>query len=404
MPPHSTRSWSDSLDGGSGDDSLEGGSGNDHLAGGTGADLLYGGDGDDLLDGGAGTNLLDGGSGDDRLVLHGLQDAVTEAPSGPEAGGNDTLVVSDSFADSVRTLLPDVSADGSTTFVLGTPDLAAFPRDVTGFRLQIDPDIENIRLEGGAAHDIVAGGDADRVLAGNAGANLIYAGGGDDMLDGGAGNDQLHGGLGNDVLTGGQGADMLYGGGGDDTYVVGLAEGPDRIFDLEGSNTVRLTGCDPGRFTAHLDGNDLVLGQDDRVLATIDDYAKGAAGHFAGVDFGHGIAPLDQFLPHGVASEASEAAPRDWLADFLATQPAGGDHAGSEAAAPATDAVAAMAADAAALFPHPDVMPDLIVGPDDLWLPVEPANPASLAGQPAPADDARAEAGHHAHSARDLPS
>ena len=286
-------------------------------------DQLAGGSGDDYLDGGPGTDLLGGGTGHDVLVLADIRDAATELPLGADSGGNDTVVVTDGYGSSLASALP--ATGGKATFVLGRPDLASFPHDVAAFHQQIDPDIENIRLEGSGAHDVV-GDDRDSIIIGNAGANHLYGGGGADHIDGGAGGDWIHGGGGddwilggdgNDWIDGGDGADTLYGGAGDDTFVLGLHEGQDRVFDHEGHNALILKGgADPGGLTAELQGNDLVLTHADQVIATVQDYAH-HADSFTGIDLGQGLRPLDDFIVHQPEPALAHADSADWLADYL---------------------------------------------------------------------------------------
>ncbi len=205
---------------------------------------------------------------------------------------------------------------GRATFVLGRPDIGQFPADVAGFRQQIDPDIENIRLEGNRAHDVV-GDDRASLIIGNAGANRIHAAGGDDSVLGGAGNDWIDGGDGDDWLDGGQGADTLYGGAGDDVFVFGLHEDGDMIFDHEGRNTLRVAGADPAKLQLEMQGEDLVVRHDGAVLATVDGYAT-HADNYAGIDLGDGVRPMSDFMPDPGAGMASAAlAAEDWLADYV---------------------------------------------------------------------------------------
>ena len=314
----------DTLLGGAGDDRLEGNAGDDQLDGGTGDDTLLGGAGDDTLDGGGGNDFLNGGQGIDRLaggtgneilVLADVRDAVTELGLGSDAGGNDTVVVADSYAKSLATALSGTG--GRATFVLGRPDVSHFPTDVAGFRQQIDPDIENIRLEGNAAHDIVAD-DHGSLIVGNNGANHVYAGGGDDAIYGSGGDDFIDAGDGNDWLDGGLGDDHLYGGGGDDVYALGLQESSDVVFDHEGRNTLRIAGADPGRLSLDLRGDDLLVTHDGTLLATVKDYA-GHADNIAGVDLGQGVRPVSDFMatPHATAAGIEG----DWLADHMPPSP-----------------------------------------------------------------------------------
>src|SRR4051812_12025656 len=263
------------------------------------------------------------GTGDEILILADVRDAVTELPLGIDGGGNDTIVVAESYAQSLKEALP--ATHGQAAFVLGRTDIAHFPTDVASYRQQIDPDIENIRLEGHAKHDVVAD-DRANIIVGNDGDNHLYGGGGGDHLFGGAGADWLHGGAGddwieggagNDWIDGGPGSDTIYGGGGDDTFVLGLHEEGDRIFDDQGRNTLKVAGADPGQLSAAMHGNDLVLTHADQVLATIDDYAHHAA-NFAGVDLGQGLRPIADFVAQPSAALSAQAAPGgDWLAEFV---------------------------------------------------------------------------------------
>jgi Ca2+-binding RTX toxin-like protein len=410
----------DRLEGGGGNDWLEGGGGNDTLQGGTGDDLLEGGDGDDLADGGEGDDRLLGGTGADRLLGWSGADQLTGGPgydrleggAGDDilvmddpfdtvreltpavAGGNDTLVVTDGYGTGLARSLPTLAPDGRATFVLGEIDPATFPHGLAGYRQAVDPEIENIRLEGGIGHDIVAGGGAN-VLEGNAAANRLYGGGGDDRLLGNGGDDWL---------DGGSGADTLYGGGGDDVFVLGLHEAaPDRIFDHEGANTLRLEGADPSLLHAVRQGADLVLSLGDRTVATIQDHAT-HADHFTGIDLGQGLRPLETFLsgsPTTAAAPATAAAASDWLAGFLPPSPAEAasladpwtltpaEGAAPSPLGPAADEAGLGGADlggpgapeaaflqVSGLEPAP--LPDGGVIGGDLWLPLDPLPDAAL--------------------------
>jgi len=375
----------DVLEGGSGDDTLEGGTGDDALEGGSGDDTLGGGSGDDTLTGGSGSDRLDGDTGNDVLVLDDPTDVVKELGLGSDSGGDDTIVVKESYAQGLAKALPALSPDGRATLVLGTPDPASFPQGLPAYRQQIDPDIEHVRLEGSAPHAIV-GSDAANILEGNLGANRIYGGGGDDQIHGDSGDDWLEGGAGDDWLEGGDGADQLYGGAGDDVFVLGLQESGDHIFDFEGQNRLHLSIADPDAVGAELQDGNLLVKIGNLTVATVHDYAE-HADNFAGIDLGEGVRPfadlLDQPAPTASAAEA------DWLAAFLPSS--------SEQAEPATladpwsfteaelagadDAAATVepgeptalspTAGAAAPASTPDfTVPDLSGG--DFWLPVDP--------------------------------
>ena len=372
-------SGDDLLEGGAGDDLLDGGTGDDTLLGGGGDDVLLGGGGDDFLNGGAGIDRLAGGTGNEILVLADVRDALTELGLGADAGGNDTVVVIDSYSKSLAAALS--GSGGRATFVLGRPDVAHFPTDVAGFRQQIDPDIENIRLEGSARHDIVAD-DHGSLIVGNDGANHIYAGGGDDAVYGGGGNDFIDAGAGNDWLDGGLGDDTLYGGAGDDVYVLGLQESGDLIFDHEGHNSLRLIGADPARLSLDLRGNDLLVTHAGKVVATVLDYAS-HPDSMAGIDLGQGVRPLSDFTADHGAMAAQSAAPADWLADYapapglaepLPEPWAGLDHGDAEPVAAPEAPVQTVAAVTAPLASGLGALPADHAAAD-LWQPMDDSPP-----------------------------
>jgi Ca2+-binding RTX toxin-like protein len=359
----------DVLDGGAGNDQLAGGSGNDQLAGGSGDDQLAGGSGNDVLAGGTGSDRLNGETGNDVLVLDDPRDAVKELGIGIDGGGSDTIVVADGYARELAQALPGLSPDGRATFVLGTPDAATFPQGLAPYRQQIDPDIENLRLEGSAGHDVF-GSDKGNVIEGNLGANHLYGAGGDDFLYGDGGDDWLDGGSGNDWLDGGAGIDTLHGGAGNDVFVLGLHEGGgDQIFDFEGVNSLRLSTADPDAVGVTLQGDDLLVTMNGRTLATIHDYAN-HADNYAGIDLGEGIRPFDSFLgqPEAAAAPASAAATADWLAGFLPEADSGSTAAAPDAVVdggPGLTSAAGAPPAATVAF----TVPDLTAGGGDFWLP-----------------------------------
>ena len=383
-------SGDDLLAGGSGDDLLDGGSGDDELLGGAGDDHLLGGGGNDFLNGGSGIDRLKGGTGNEILVLADVRDALSELGLGSDTGGNDTVVVADSYGASLATALGGTG--GRATFVLGRPEASEFPTGLAGFRQQIDPDIENIRLEGGKAHDVV-GDDRASLILGNDGANRLHAGGGDDSVLGGGGADWIDGGDGDDWLDGGLGPDTIYGGGGDDVFVFGLHEDGDLIFDHEGRNTLRIAGADPAKVQAGMQGDDLVVTHDGAVLATVDGYAA-HADNYAGIDLGQGVRPISDFMADpGAAVARAQAADGDWLAGYVAepggvAEPLPEPWSGMEAewADQPADIVAKFEASPAGDIPgdaafQPGLAAfDASPAASDLWLPVD-----DMAGLPAEA-------------------
>jgi Ca2+-binding RTX toxin-like protein len=313
----------DLLDGGADDDQLSGGDGSDSLFGGTGHDQLDGGTGNDAVDGGTGADRLLGGGGDDRLIIDTPDDRALEGGYGygGDGGGSDTIQVQDSFGDQ------------AVTFVFGSDD-DALPGGVASFRQQVDPDIENLVLNGSVGHDAL--GDArNNSLIGNAGDNALYGSAGDDflngrsgrdLLNGGLGDDELQGGLGDDILAGSSGADRLYGGdgddllsgglgndqlygaAGDDTFAIGLHDSAaDTVFDHEGANHIRLEGVTDQTVEAAIVDDDLYLIVDDNPIAVVDGYV-GHEDSFAGVDLGNGIVGVEQLLAQQASGLSEEGA------------------------------------------------------------------------------------------------
>lgn len=395
----------DWLEGGADDDRLDGGAGNDTVDGGSGNDQLAGGSGDDKLTGGEGHDRLGGDTGDDILVLDDPTDTAKEMGLGVDLGGVDTIVVADSYAQGLAKALPGLSPDGRATFVMGQADAATFPQGLAPYRQQIDPDIENIRLEGRAAHDVV-GSNGANVIEGNLGANELFGRGGDDHILGDAGEDWLHGGDGDDWLDGGDGGDMLYGGGGDDVFVLGLHESIDQVFDHEGSNRLHLSTGEPDRVAVELRGSDLAVTLDGRTLALVRDYA-GHEDAYAGIDLGDGVRSFDSLMADPAAGATTLAAGDDWLAGYLPGDAAAADPlvepwsaagielsaedvAGSGQAQGIGPGHGADGSGAEAAMPA--YLPAAFAGADfaggDLWLPSDPIGDPSLA---MPAETAREE-------------
>jgi len=75
-----------------------------------------------------------------------------------------------------------------------------------------------------------------RIIAGTEASDSIIGGTQTDIVFGNGGHDTLYGNAGNDLLIGGLGTDRLEGGADDDTYMFGLADGNDTIFDSIGTS------------------------------------------------------------------------------------------------------------------------------------------------------------------------
>jgi Ca2+-binding RTX toxin-like protein len=296
-------SGDDLVDGGNGNDTLDGGTGHDSLYGGNGLDTLSGGEGNDTLDGGLGHDTMVGGGGKDILVVDDIHDLTFENHDGADGGGIDMIDITQGYSDSLRHELPDLSPDGTATFVLGSAVGVTLPVGVNDYVQQVQPDIESIRLSGDIGHDVLGDGRDNRII-GNDGDNRLFGGAGDDTIQAGDGHDYLYG---------GEGHDLLYGEGGDDVFVLGLHDSAvDTVFDHAGVNTLRLAGADPAKLGASLLDGDLHLGYDGKEIAVVQGYT-GHEASFAGIDLGGGTRSLGDFIGKGVFTTADG----DILGDYL---------------------------------------------------------------------------------------
>lgn len=127
-------------------------------------------------------------------------------------------------------------------------------------------------LYGGPGNDTLNGGHREDYLWGGPGA---------DTLNGGAGQDDLRGEDGNDVLNGGTGDDYVNGHAGDDDLIGDLGNdkldggtGRDRVDGSAGIDEISYWRHSAG-VTVTLDGaaNDGMAGENDNVLATVEDIA-----------------------------------------------------------------------------------------------------------------------------------
>lgn len=254
----------DLLVGGLGNDYLEGDEGDDSLVGNSGDDFLLGGAGDDLLDGAGGsdTYLLEAGDGNDWILDLATTARFTDISDidtiqSLQAAGELNLVIFNlgiSLADVVLT-----AAAGNLVI---KNDSAGVQLHIAGF----DP-VDALGL-----HSVKAFAFIEMVppapdqppepvfsilsyvqllaqgfdFVGTGAADVLYGTNLDDRFDGGAGDDVLQGDAGND------------------TYVFGLGDGNDHIFDIDGTsgNTDTLSlgsGILPTEVTVSADDFDVHL-------------------------------------------------------------------------------------------------------------------------------------------------
>jgi Ca2+-binding RTX toxin-like protein len=243
---------SDDIDALAGNDTVHAAGGNDKVQGGPGNDSLYGEGGSDTLDGGAGDDLLvggaDAGSDSYRFGNGRGADRVDATVPGSTASLDRVLIDADLTPAQISLLRsgPDLvltAPDGGTLRLLGfftAVDAGQLGR-VTNVQFA---DAANTNWDTAYLRTHSGGGtEGPDVFIGDAGDNEFYLLGGDDyaygragndFIDGGAGRDRLYGESGNDTLDGGaadHAADSLDGYIGDDTYVFGVGDGADTVFE-----------------------------------------------------------------------------------------------------------------------------------------------------------------------------
>ncbi len=226
-----------------------------------------------------------------------------------DAGGDDTLSVSNGSRPVHLSLVPGTWSDVGTT--IEYYDGSSFFTDSYSVYIADDTTVENAtgasgddtiegnsaanKLKGNAGNDTLIGGAGSDVLTGHSGNDVQLAGDGDDQLWAGGGDlgaDTMVGGAGDDVAGGGAGDDLLVGGGFDEGATKQLSsqsesaegDGRDTLYGADGHDTILGGGWDDGavndngRFDA---GEEVVTGTDDNVLwsGDGDDLVYGSAGH-----------------------------------------------------------------------------------------------------------------------------
>ncbi|WP_439596284.1 right-handed parallel beta-helix repeat-containing protein [Falsiroseomonas sp.] len=160
-------------------------------------EYVTGGSGNDTLLGDSFSNILDGGSGDDFISGRGnAGDTMAGGDTLIGGEGNDT--VSYEWDSTGVALYLDT---GEANYVGGTDSVIGFEHAVGGSGMDL--------IQGNAGANRLNGGSNDDTLNGNDGDDLLQGAGGDDLLQGGAGNDTLEGGSGSNRLLGGDGLDVV---------------------------------------------------------------------------------------------------------------------------------------------------------------------------------------------------
>lgn len=271
----------ETLEGGAGNDVIYGNGGNDVLYGDRGDDSLSGGDGDDEMMGSAGNDTFIGGAGHDTMLGGNGDDtyiftADSEFDTVYDFYGNDTVRIAG---------LPQ---DVTLARIEGTLNLSIRLGDSTlvinsYFNTTDQGPIEQIVFEDGSIWTLA---DVEEILShqtpppppvGTPGDDILKGDATDNVLEGFGGDDKLYGLDGNDVLDGGEGSDLLEGGMGNDAYVW-KPEGDDVIYDVGGSDEVRIGDYDGFlTWSRQIGTKDLCLAVDGGSL-TIKDFYDDANG------------------------------------------------------------------------------------------------------------------------------
>ncbi len=270
---------------GAGNDTIWGRDGNDILYGGGGDDKLYGESGDDILYGETGNDTLNGGNGNDTYLFALGDGADKIVESDADLSNIDTIRFLESILpedivlmrkNNNMIILNQKSGDQITVekayYIVNDESRSRTAIEqiefFDGTIWDMEGIVENTLLWYGTDQNDIMEIDAhtasvSTIYAG-AGNDTVYGGDGNDTIYGEAGKDILHGGAGDDILIGGTGDDVLYGGEGRDTYVFGLGDGNDHIYeydaDLSSIDTIRFQeGINPEDIQIYRSGNDLKI-------------------------------------------------------------------------------------------------------------------------------------------------
>jgi Ca2+-binding RTX toxin-like protein len=237
----------DHLYGGGDADTMWGGQGIDVVQGDDGNDFLYGNEGNDFLYGNDGTDTIEGNADHDTLFGGQLADVLIGGTSAAGRADTGDVLYGDSGAD---VLIGDN----------GDPDSAqgpSFDLADTGTTLGGD--------------DVIAGGDDQDRAYGGLAKDTIDGNNDDDHLEGGPGLDTIHGNDGRDDVTGG--SSQLPSGSPTDKDVTGY---PDTGDNLYGDT-----------------GDDVVLGDNGRILDATSVANGDIVGRNRGMTLGRNVTPYD---------------------------------------------------------------------------------------------------------------
>ena len=246
------------------------------------AEIILGTEGDNVLDAEEGDDVMAAGAGDDtyRFGRGSGHDVFRESEGFDTIAFGDNIVQDDLILQQEgNDLVISVKEAGKTFEALEDTIVVSDWFDESGrierFRFADGSTMELDAIYAAIGADgLVFYGTPDvDVMDGGDGTDVIMALESGDTVDGHGGNDLLFGQEGDDTLTGGAGNDLLYGGSGDDRYIIGFAEGDDRIFDSEGGDTLSFTdGVLPEDVTVIYDGDDLLIALEGTTVRVTDWY------------------------------------------------------------------------------------------------------------------------------------
>jgi Ca2+-binding RTX toxin-like protein len=249
---------------------LDGYDGDDTLLAGAGSQVVFGGFGNDIVSGGVGNDTLNGGAGIDsfRFASGFGHDVITDFEVGAQGDfvdvggyaawqsivqqGSDVLITF-SATDTmlVRNVVIADLTGGAVRF--GATDIAgpvvpdapaAYAIPARPAAAPVDPNATFLPIVGTGRADLLSGDLGPDDLRGEGDDDFLSGLSGNDMLRGGDGNDSLSGGAGNDLLDGGAGTDVVIFAGARAAYTVSagtggailvssVADGDDRLVDIE---------------------------------------------------------------------------------------------------------------------------------------------------------------------------
>ena len=220
------------------------------------------------------------GSGTDTLVIFGSAEDITSFLN--TASNIRYLGAPDAAGDNAATLTVTTSeGDGDTVIGTVNIDITDLPDAAPNPPAPVEPEVEDLELDGGAGDDNLDGSGGEDKISGGLGDDVLSGGDGNDTLSGGEGRDDLSGGEGVDVLLGGAGGDELSGGVGNDILRGG--EGDDTLIGGEGQDILYSGASDDGADSLEGgSGSDIMgagAGEDDLDGGSGDDILFGAAGN-----------------------------------------------------------------------------------------------------------------------------